>query len=180
MRSRLARLVLTLAAISVLLAAVPPDALAWRGLATITGSAQGAIQGDNTTKDGPGAVVVREIGFQLNRPVDASSGLPTGQIRFAPFSLVKEPDRATPKLLKAAVTGEQLTVEIKWFRSLATGVEQQYFTVRLENALVVSMESQGDVTVAGGVLESLSLSYGKLVMTDVINGTTATVTPGAP
>lgn len=178
MRSHAVRVVVAFAVLSLLLAAVPSDALAWRGLATITG-AQGPIQGDNTSKDGPGAVVVKEIGFQLNRPFDAASGLPTGQLRFAPFSLVKQPDRATPKLLRAAVTGEQLTVEIKWFRSLATGVEQHYFTVRLENALVVGMDSQGDVTVAGGVLESLMLTYGKLVMTDVINGFMTEVTPGA-
>jgi type VI secretion system secreted protein Hcp len=180
MRAHLVRVVVAVAVLSLLFAAVPSDALAWRGLATITGQAQGAIQGDNTSKDGPGAVVVKEMGFQLNRPFDAASGLPTGQLRFAPFSLVKEPDRATPKLLRAAVTGERLTVEIKWFRSLATGVEQHYFTVRLENALVVSMDSQGDVTVAGGVMETLSLVYGKLVMTDVINGTMTDVTPGAP
>jgi len=177
MRSRLARVVIPLAALTLLFAAAPPEALAWRGLATITGSSQGPIQGDNTSKDGPGAVVVKHIGFQLTRSFDAGTGLPAGQIRFAPFSLVKEPDRATPKLLRAAVTGEQLTVEIRWFRSLATGGEQHYFTVRLENAIVVNMDSQGDVTVAGGVLESLMLSYGKLVMTDVINGTMAAVTP---
>jgi type VI secretion system secreted protein Hcp len=179
MRSPVVRVVVAFAVLSLLLAAVPSYALAWRGLATITGQA-GPIQGDNTSKDGPGAIVVKEIGFQLNRPFDAASGQPTGQLRFAPFSLVKQPDRATPRLLRAAVTGEALTVEIKWYRSLATGVEQHYFTVRLENAMVVSMDSQGDVTVAGGVLESLLLTYGKLVMTDVINGTTTDVTPGNP
>jgi hypothetical protein len=42
------------------------------------------------------------------------------------------------------------------------------------------MDSQGDVTVLGGVMEALSLVYGKLVMTDVINGTMTDETPGAP
>jgi len=180
MSPRPRRVVVFVAVVALLLAVVPPDALAWRGLATVTGMVQGTIQGDNTSKDGAGAIVIKEIGFQMNRPLDPASGQPAGQVRFQPFTLVKEPDRATPKLLKAAATSERLSVEIKWFRSLTTGVEQHYFTVRLENATIVEMESQGDVTVAGGVLEGLKLSYGKLVMTDVINGTSVDVTPGAP
>jgi type VI secretion system secreted protein Hcp len=177
MSPRLRRVAVSVAVVALFFAVVPSEALAWRGLATVSGMVQGPIQGDNLTKDGAGAIVIKEIGFQMNRPVDPLSGLPSGQARFQPFALVKEPDRATPKLLKAAATAERLSVEIKWFRSLATGVEQHYFTVRLENAIIVEMETQGDVTVAGGVLESLRLSYGKLVMTDVINGTSVDVTP---
>jgi len=171
------RVVVCFAAVCALLAAVAPEALAWRGLATITGTVQGKIEGDNTTKDGPGAVVIREIGFDLSLPIDVATGLPAGKVRFAPFTVVKEPDRATPKLLRAAATLERLTVEIRWFRSVATGAEQHYFTVRLENALISQLQSEGDVTVAGGVLESVRLTYGKLTMTDVINGIETVVSP---
>lgn len=180
MSPRLRRVVVSLVVVALLLAVAPSDALAWRGLATVTGMVQGTIPGDNTSKDGPGAIVIKEIGFQMNRPLDPATGQAAGQVRFQPFLLVKEPDRATPKLVKAGATSERLSIEIKWFRSLATGVEQHYFTVRLENATIVEMESQGDVTVAGGVLESLRLTYTKLVMTDVINGTSVDVTPGTP
>ena len=66
-------------------AVVPSDALAWRGLATVTGMVQGPIQGDNLTKDGNGAIVTKEIGFQMNRPIDPATGQAAGQVRFQPF-----------------------------------------------------------------------------------------------
>ena len=100
---------MSVAVVALFCAVVPSDALAWRGLATVSGMVQGPIQGDSTSKDGNGAVVIKEIGFQMNRAVDPLSGLPSGQARFQPFALMKEPDRATPKLLKAAATAERMT-----------------------------------------------------------------------
>jgi type VI secretion system secreted protein Hcp len=174
MSIRVVRLALAITALSTLAVVVAPSsAWAWRGLATIQGTIQGPIQGDNTTKDGAGAVVVRAISLGLSRPLDSATGQVIGKLSLKPFRMVKEPDRATPKLLKAAVTNEGLTVEIKWFRSISTGAEQHYFTIKLDGARIVELESEGDVTVAGGVLEAVSLTYTKITMTDVINGTVA-------
>ena len=178
MRRSTIRLALTIAAVSIALlstAAVP--AWAFRGLATITGEVQGVIKGDNITKDGAGAIVVRAMSFGLDRPVDPLSGLPIAKARFQPFRLVKDPDRATPPLLRAAVTNERLNVTIKWFRPIATGAEQQYFTVTLQNAKITSMDSEGDVTIAGGVVETIGFVYEKITMKDEVNGTIAEATP---
>ena len=76
----------------------PGEALAWRGLAIVTGARQGTILGDNTSKDLPGAIVIRDIAFGLNVPFDPANLLIIGATRFAPFNLVKEPDRATPMI----------------------------------------------------------------------------------
>ena len=176
MSIRVVRFALAVAAVTTLAVMVaPPPAWAWRGLATIQGAQQGKIDGDNLTKDNPGAVVVRAISLGLTRPiVEVGTGQQAfGSIRVQPFKLVKEPDKATPKLLRAAVQNETLTVEIKWYRSLNTGAEQHYFTIRLDNAKVVGLESEGDVTVAGGVMEAVALGFTKMTMTDVINGTVA-------
>jgi type VI secretion system secreted protein Hcp len=178
MSTRLVRLALAITTVSIAVMGAPSPAWAWRGLATIVGVSQGPIQGDNTTKDGPGAIVVRAMSLGVFRTVDDSRHV--GVATFRPFKLVKEPDRATPKLLKAAVTNETLTVEIKWYRSLSTGAEQHYFTIKLEGAQVVQLESEGDVTVAGGVLDTVGLAYSKLTMTDVINGTIAVADSTAP
>jgi type VI secretion system Hcp family effector len=94
-----------------------------------------------------------------------------------PFRLVKEPDQATPKLLLAFVGSEVLTIEIKWMRPLAGGGDEHYFTVRLEGARITEVHSAGDVTVAGGVLESAELVYTKITLRDEINGTVATIMP---
>jgi len=120
-------------------AAPVSSALAFKGLATIIGTVQGPIQGDNTSKDGPGAIVIRAMSFGVERE-DSDERLPAS-VQHARFRLVKEPDRATPKLLLAAATDERLNVEIRWFRSLSTGVVQHYFTVKLQNALIVNMDA---------------------------------------
>lgn len=178
MRRPQVRLALTITAVSVaLLSITAVPAWAFRGLATITGEVQGVIKGDNITKDGAGAIIVRAMSFGLDRPVDPLSGLPFGKARFQPFRLVKDPDRATPPLLRAVVTNERLNITIKWFRPIATGAEQHYFTVTLQNAKITSMDSEGDVTIAGGVAETIGFAYEKITMRDEVNGTVAEATP---
>ena len=151
------------------------ESWAYKGIAIIVGEAQGLIQGDHlTSKSQPGTILLKAMGVSARRPFDAPSGLPTGQLQPAPFKIFKDPDKATPKLLQALATSESLSVEIRWFRPVpGSSVEQHYFTIKLENASIAGIETGGDVTVAGGVLEEIQFLYQTITFTDVINGTSA-------
>ena len=77
-------------------------------------------------------------------PKDTHTGLPTGQRIHHPLTITKHLDQASPKLYKACCTGEQCTVTIDHYRIAADGTEEKYFTIKLEEAIVVS---RGDLLV---------------------------------
>jgi type VI secretion system Hcp family effector len=151
------------------------ESWAFRGVATIDSGGQGQIQGDNTRKGEEGTIFLSAIGVSARRAPDPTTGFPAGKLHSAPFKIFKEPDKATPKLIKALGFNESLTVRIRWFRTLNTGLEQHYFTIELANATIASFEVGGDVTVARGVQEEIVFAYETITFTDVVNGTVATV-----
>jgi type VI secretion system secreted protein Hcp len=73
-------------------------------------------------------------------PNDRQTGLPTGKRVHGPVKVTKVFDMASPKIYQALVTGEQLSeVIFKFYRIDPTGTEEQYFTIKLENAIIVSV-----------------------------------------
>lgn len=62
-------------------------------------------------------------------------GLPTGQRKHAPITIVKEIDSSTPSLFQALVTGEKFDdVTLKYYQITEIGTEDQYYTQTLKNA----------------------------------------------
>ncbi len=78
---------------------------------------------------------------KIHIPRDPQSGLPSGKRIHGPLAIDKEVDKASPMLQQALCSGEHLSeVTIKHYRIDDTGVEEHYFTITLENAIIVEME----------------------------------------
>lgn len=147
----------------------PASAQDGDGVAVITGVTQGVIAGDgsSTNPSAPaGAIVLYTIGFSLDVQ-DAQAGQ-VARPRVSPFKITKMPDRATPKLVRAAFLQEQLTVDITWFMRdpNSSTNRRRTFTVKLEGVRIVNMEASGNVREVGGVAEELDLVYSKITLRD--------------
>jgi type VI secretion system Hcp family effector len=137
--------------------------------ARISGSIQGVIQGDQVAIQGiansANTVQVFSTVFGLSNAV-TTGGTSAGKPVAAPVALVKRFDRASPKLLRAAFTGEPLTVEIIWVMNLS-GVVRQTVSIRLENALVTNMQASAELGSGNNAsgFEEVSLSYARITFT---------------
>jgi type VI secretion system secreted protein Hcp len=90
-------------------------------------------------------------------------------------TITKVFDKASPKLYQALNNGERFKyVAFEFYRLNANGTEEHYFTIRLEDAVIVSMkphvptEADADVEVSAlgyGHMEELTFTYKKIVWT---------------
>jgi type VI secretion system Hcp family effector len=151
--------------------------------AKITGTVQGVIAGDQPNIASiPGSkdtVQIFSTVFGLSIPQIQSGGGGTASGKPVPsaVALVKNFDRASPKLLRAAFTGEQLTIEITWFMAFQ-GTPRKTVTIRLDGALITNIEATADLqgNNASG-FESVSVTYSKLTFsTPIIDPATGAVT----
>jgi type VI secretion system secreted protein Hcp len=106
----------------------------------LEGVSQGRIEGSCDIKGREGTIVVFSLGHNVVVPTDAASGLPTGRRQHSPLKILKEIDKSSPKLYRALVTGERMRRFIlRFYRIGKTGLEENYFTIELENAAIVSI-----------------------------------------
>ena len=77
-------------------------------------------------------------------------------------------DKSSPLLFNALTKGETLTdVELKWYRTSYAGKPEHYFTMVLEDAVIVDIESgmeleEGLHTSQVAPLERVSFAYRKI------------------
>ena len=108
----------------------------------IKGQKSGDVKGSVTQKGREGSIGVIAVDHQVISPRDAASGLPTGKRMHKPFRITKEIDSSSPVLYRMMVTNENIVdVELRFWRPGATGVEQQYYTVKLTNASISEVHS---------------------------------------
>jgi type VI secretion system Hcp family effector len=169
--NRVARIV-TLSLCLALLATVIVASPSWaarEAYLTVNGQMQGVIQGDSTAKVAPNAIVVQAIGLGLSVQTSstAGGGLTIGRAIAEPLKIAKFPDKASPKLLLAALTSEPLKVDLTWFGAdLAGAPVAKTFSITLENAFIVGIETSGATTVVNGVTEEVSFAFGKITFRD--------------
>ena len=121
--------------------------MALTGYLKVTGKSQGEIKGDCTQSgDKKDKILVYASDHTVEIPKDTHTGLPTGQRIHQPMSITKHKDQASPKLYKALCTGEQCTVEYDYYRIKGDGKEEQYFTIKLEEAIIVEMREYTPMT----------------------------------
>jgi type VI secretion system Hcp family effector len=127
------------------------------GNVVFVGRVQGNIGGDG---DAPIGVVSYQ--WNIATPVDPSSGLPTGRHQDGQFTLTKQVDSASPRLMQALVTNETLTtVTVRILSTTGDTLETFTFT----NATLVS-DTQSQTGAAGDLpLEQISLSFQKVTET---------------
>ena len=154
---------------------------------TVEGSTQGNITQGAFTEDSVGniwqedhqdEVLVQAFKHNVMIPRDPRSGQPTGQRVHQPLTVTKVFDKASPLLYNALCSGELLPkVAIKWYRTSPTGTQEHYFTVELEDAIIVDIQSympncQDPDNAAFTHLEDVSFSYRKINWTHEIASTT--------
>jgi type VI secretion system secreted protein Hcp len=111
----------------------------------LKGQKQGQIKGSVTQKGREDTILVMEVDHSILSPRDSASGQATGKRAHQPIRITKEVDKASVPLYSALVTNENLPEwELKFWRPKITarggsGVEVQYFTIKLTNARVVSI-----------------------------------------
>jgi type VI secretion system secreted protein Hcp len=142
----------------------------------VEGENQGKIEGSCDMQGREGTILVYEMDHDIHIPRDPQSGLPSGKRIHGPLSIVKEYDKASPKLYQALCTGERMkNVTIKWYRIDPKGAEEHYFTHILENAIIVEMKPYMPMAFVKENepyrhMEKVSYTYGKIKWTWEVDG----------
>jgi type VI secretion system Hcp family effector len=166
--TRILTLSLCVAVVAIVVVASPSWA-AREAYLTVHGSSQGVIQGDSTAKVAPNAIVVQAIGLGISVPTTTvgGGGATVGRATAEPLKIAKFPDKASPKLLLAALTGETLKVDLTWFGlDLAGPPVSKTFSITLEGAIITGIETSGATTVVNGVVEEVSFTFSKITFRD--------------
>ena len=158
------------------------DSLGMEAYVSIEGESQGPITQGAGTADSVGNMwreghedesIVLSLGHSVTVPTDVQTGQPTGQRIHKPLRIVKFVDRATPLLLRALTTGEKLpNVEIKFYRTSVAGKMEHFYTIKLEDAIIVNISASLIPTATNNqMMETVSISYRKITWTHQIAGT---------
>lgn len=137
----------------------------------VTGKSQGEIKGDCPQGgDKKDKVLIYNIDHLVEIPKDTHTGLPTGQRIHHPLTITKHKDLASPKLFQCCCNGEQCEVEILHYRIKADGTEENYFKVKLEDAIIVNMREYTPLTFVPENkpyqdMEEVSFTYSKITWT---------------
>jgi type VI secretion system secreted protein Hcp len=140
---------------------------------TVRGQKQGDIKGDVTQKGREGSMEVTKLEL-------GSSGA-AGARKWESLKITKRVDQATPLLLNAYFSNENLTsATLKLWRATATGMEEQFLTISLVNAQIVSDRIVNDATTSAEgkltqslPLEEIAFTFQKITVTYVNGGKTA-------
>ncbi|MFM2478724.1 type VI secretion system tube protein TssD [Celerinatantimonas sp. MCCC 1A17872] len=137
----------------------------------VTGKSQGDIKGDcNQGGEKKERILVYAVDHSVEIPKDVHTGLPTGQRIHNPLTITKHIDKSSPKLQQACCKGEQLTVELDYYHITPTGEESKYYTVKLEEAIIVRSHHYKPLTFDESNkpfkdMEEISFTYSKITWT---------------
>ncbi len=105
-----------------------------------------SLQRENT-------IVVTGLGHQFNASYDPVSGQSTGQPQHSPIIITKYVDKSSPLIYKALANNETGEATLRFYRTLANGQEELYYTIHLQNTKIVSIKT------AFPNIEQVSLFY---------------------
>jgi type VI secretion system secreted protein Hcp len=137
----------------------------------VKGKTQGDIKGDSPQGgDKKDKILVYGSDHTVEIPKDEHTGLPTGQRVHRPLTVTKHKDQASPKLFKACCTGEQCAVSLDYYRITPAGQEEKFFTVKLDDAIVVSARAYSPLSFLPDSkpyhdMEEISFTYSKITWT---------------
>jgi type VI secretion system secreted protein Hcp len=149
----------------------------------IKGTKQGQFKGESVQKTGAGTGQIPVIRFNsvATAPRDAASGQASGKRQWQPIRLTKQWGAASPQLVQALSTNEQLpSVVFEFYRPDPAGKQQLHYRITLRNAAVTSISSSLDLTLpagapyAGHELEDVELTFQSITVEDLSDKMTAT------
>ena len=144
---------------------------------SIKGSTQGLITegaftpesvGNSYQKRHENEAFIKGFSHNISIPRDPQSGQPSGQRVHNPLVISKLIDKSSPLLYNALTKGETLTeVELKWYRTSYAGKPEHYFSLILEDAVIVNMDTymdseEGQTKTQVAPLEKVSFAYRKI------------------
>ncbi|MCX4310888.1 MAG: Hcp family type VI secretion system effector [Desulfovibrio sp.] len=153
---------------------------------SVTGEHQGLITAGNFTEASVGNIyqeghedecLVEAFAHTIMLPRDPQSGQPSGQRVHKALKITKVIDKSSPLLFRALTAGERLPkVEMKFYRTSAAGTMEHYFTIALEDAIIVDITSympncQDPSQEHFTHLEDVSFTYRKIIKTHEIAST---------
>ena len=153
---------------------------------SVTGEKQGLITAGTFTEPSVGniyqeghedQILVEAFKHDIILPRDPQSGQPTGQRVHQPIVITKVFDKCSPLLFSALTSGERLPeCTIEWFRTSATGLQEHYYTIKIEDAIIVDVKSYMHNCQDPGMahfthLEDVSFTYRKITWTHEVSGT---------
>ena len=153
---------------------------------SVIGEKQGLITAGAFTADSVGNtfqeghedhVMIQAFNHDVIIPRDPQSGQPTGQRVHKPVTITKAHDKSSPLLQAALTSGERLTeIVIHFYRTSALGAQEHYYTTKLEDAIIVSinntMPNCQDLGNAHLMLqEEVQFTYRKITWTHEVSGT---------
>jgi len=142
----------------------------------VTGASQGNIEGSCDIQNHEKTMLINGMTHAIAIPKSPQTGLPTGKRVHGALTVLKNYDKASPKLFQALCSGEQLTsVKLEYFWISKEGKEELYYTTELKNAIVVSIDYQKRDAVAPtsgphADEESISFTYETIIQTWVKDG----------
>lgn len=146
----------------------------------VKGQKQGDIIGSSTDPNHNGAIGIISVGHSIISPTDLATGQASGKRQHSPLVLLTHIDKATPKLYAALVNNENLpTVELDYWKANGDGSQTEYFTIKLTNARVSSInltnQNSADNPSSDRIAEyeEVSFTYQKIEWTWTDGGITA-------
>lgn len=138
---------------------------------SLDGENQGQIEGSTQVKGHEKKILVQAVEHVIELPKSPQTGLPTGKRQHLGMTITKEIDKSSPKIYQALCSGESLkTVELEFFRISPKGTEEKYYTIKLQNAVIVSTRLWIPNCLVTdnrqlGHMEDISMTYEKIVWT---------------
>jgi type VI secretion system secreted protein Hcp len=116
--------------------------MAETALLTLTGTTQGPIPGDGAG----GAIECLRFAIGVAFALD-DAGLPTGRRRYTPLRITKRLDGASPRLINALITDENVEASCKFFRQVG-GAREHFYTVAVTGARIIGAKELLEDTLA--------------------------------
>lgn len=142
----------------------------------VFGKNQGKIDGSCDMEGRQATILVYALDHTIHIPRDPQSGLPSGKRIHGPLTIEKETDKASPMLKQALCSGEQLSsVVIRQYRIDPTGAEEHYYTITLEDAIIVEINPYMPLAFLSENepyrhMEKISFTYSKIKWKHEVDG----------
>jgi type VI secretion system secreted protein Hcp len=122
------------------------------------------IEGESPDSKHSKEIQLLSFSFGADQPASSSSGggAGTGKVNMHDLSVLKQVDKASPKLLVACATGQHIASAVLTARK-AGGDQQDYMTVTLSDVVISSVQASGQAAGGDGApSEQVSLNFTKI------------------
>lgn len=119
----------------------------------------GKVKGESVSVGHKDDIAIRGFSWGVGAPSDAVAGQQTGRRSYRSLTLLKNLDSSSTALMSAVATNDVVRSAKLCLRK-AGGEQQDYFTISLEKARVVSVDLESDAS--GHPVEKVSFNFQKV------------------